>query len=137
MLKSYLIIISSSLLVLLFSSCSSNSEVVLLYSGKLDFNLDDKSVIFGRVVNKNTNEPLINAIVIIDSTLLGAKTDYNGDYKIAKIPAGIYNIKVSSIRFEKVLFNIKIEKGRRYLIDFFLPEGSIGPLIQDNSNIGL
>ena len=137
MLKSYFIIISTSFIVFLFLSCASKSEVVLLYSGKLDVNLDDKSVIFGRVVDKSTNEPLINAIIIIDSTSFGTETDYNGNYKISKIPAGTYNIKASYIGYENVLFNIKIEKGQRYLIDFFLPEGSIGPLLEEGSKIGL
>ncbi|MCC7093651.1 MAG: carboxypeptidase-like regulatory domain-containing protein, partial [Ignavibacteriaceae bacterium] len=119
-------------------SCASNSEAVLLYSGKLDVNLDDNSVIFGRVVAKDTNEPVINANIIIDSTLIGAAVDYNGNYKMSKIPPGIYNIKASCIGFDKaILFNIKIEKGHRYLIDFFLQKGSFGPLLNEKTGISL
>jgi hypothetical protein len=135
MIKFYLFIISSSLLL---SSCASNSEAVLLYSGKLDVNLDDYSIIFGRVVYKDTNEPLINANIIIDSTLIGAATDYNGNYKISRIPPGTYNIKASCIGFDYViLLNIIIEKGHQYLIDFFLQEGSFGPLINEKTGISL
>ena len=137
MLKSYLIIISTSLFVFLFSSCASNSEAVLLYSGKLDVNLDDNSVVFGRVVDKNNNQPLINAAIVIDSTWLGTETDDNGNYKITKIPAGTYNIKASCIGYERVSINIIIEKSERYLIDFFLSEDYIGPLINEKSKIGL
>ncbi len=104
-LKACLIIISTCLIVFSFSSCASNSQAVLLYSGKLDVNLDDNSVLFGRVVDKNTNQPLINAKIVIDSTLSGTETDNNGNYKITKIPAGTYNIKASCIGFETVSFN--------------------------------
>ena len=136
MIKFYLFIISSSLLFL--SSCASNSEAVLLYSGKLDVNLDDYSVIFGRVVYKDTNEPLINANILIDSALIGTVTDYNGNYIISKIPPGTYNIKASCIGFDNaILFNIKIEKGHQYLIDFFLQKGSFGPLINEQKGISL
>uniref|UniRef100_A0A832G7T1 Carboxypeptidase-like regulatory domain-containing protein n=1 Tax=Ignavibacterium album TaxID=591197 RepID=A0A832G7T1_9BACT len=132
MFKSYLILISFSFLLLVFSSCAHQSEGILLYSGNLDVNLDDKSLIFGRVVDKNTNEPIVNANIIIDSTYLGTGTDYNGNYKISNIPPGTYNVKASCIGFNNaILFNIKIEKGHRYLIDFFLLEGSFGPLINE------
>ncbi|MDT3697756.1 MAG: carboxypeptidase-like regulatory domain-containing protein [Ignavibacterium sp.] len=136
MIKFYLFIITSSLLFL--SSCANNSEAVLLYSGKLDVNLDDYSVIFGRVVYKDTNEPLINANIIIDSALIGTVTDSNGNYKISKILPGTYNIKASYIGFDNaILFNIKIEEGHQYLIDFFLQEGSFGPLINEQKGISL
>ncbi len=137
MLKSYLIIISTSLFVFLFSSCASNSEAVLLYSGKLDLNLDDNSVVFGRVVDKNNNRPLIKATIVIDSTWLGTETDDNGNYKITRIPTGTYDIKASCIGYETVSFNIKIETSARYLIDFFLSEVYIGHLINEKSKIGL
>ena len=136
MIKFYLFIITSSLLFL--SSCANNSEAVLLYSGKLDVNLDDYSVIFGRVVYKDTNEPLINANIIIDSALIGTVTDSNGNYKISKILPGTYNIKASYIGFDNaILFNIKIEEGHQYLIDFFLQKGSFGPLINEQKGISL
>ena len=122
MLKSYLIIVLSNLLFFLFSSCASNPNAVLLYSGKLDVNLDNKSVIFGRVVDKNTNEPLNAVNIIIDSTWIGTTTDYNGNYKITKIPAGNYTIRAGRIGFKYVKLNIKIEKGQKYLVDFFITE---------------
>ncbi len=135
MIKFYLFIISSSLLL---SNCASNSGAILLYYGKLDINLDDNSVIFGRVVDKDTNEPVINANIIIDSTLIGSEVDYNGNYKMSKIPSGTYNIKASCIGFDHaILFNIKIEKGHRYLIDFFLQKRSFGPLLNEKTGISL
>lgn len=131
------VVFLSVVLLFLYAGCASNSNVILLYSGKLDVNLDDKSVILGRVVDKSTNEPLVNAYIIIDSTWLAAKTDNNGNYQISKIPAGTYNIKAAAIGYKNVLFNIKIDKGHRYLIDFFLPESYIGPLKNEKSNISL
>ncbi len=68
---------------------------------------------------------------------MGTETDDYGNYKITKVQAGTYNIKAACIGYETVSFNIKIEEGERYLIDFFLSEVYIGPLINEKSKIGL
>ena len=58
--------------------------------------------IAGRVLDKNTNEPLIGANVIIENSSLGAACDFNGDYYILNIPPGTYTIRFEMIGYEKV-----------------------------------
>jgi hypothetical protein len=63
----------------------------------------------GKVIDKNTGEPLIGANIIIQGTTLGSVADYEGRFIIINIPPGSYNVKVSFIGYETVLFeNVKI-----------------------------
>jgi hypothetical protein len=54
----------------------------------------------GKVVDVNGKEPLVGVFVIIENTTLGEATDYNGNYEIKKLPAGIYNIEVQYIGYK-------------------------------------
>ena len=51
----------------------------------------------GKIVDKETGEPLIGCNVIITGTDLGAATDLDGSYKIIKIPPGNYKVQVIKI----------------------------------------
>jgi hypothetical protein len=63
----------------------------------------------GKVIDKNTGEPLIGANIIIQGTSLGSVADQEGHFIIINIPPGVYNVKVSFIGYETVLFeNVKI-----------------------------
>ena len=63
----------------------------------------------GKVIDKNTGEPLIGANIIIQGTILGSVADHDGRFIIINIPPGTYNVKVSFIGYESVLFeNVKI-----------------------------
>jgi len=52
--------------------------------------------ISGKVVDKETKEPLIGASVVIQGTTLGAATDINGNYVILNVPAGVYTVVASA-----------------------------------------
>jgi hypothetical protein len=49
--------------------------------------------IAGRIIDSNTNEPLVAANVIIEGSLMGATTDNDGLYYIINIPPGTYNVQ--------------------------------------------
>ena len=57
-------------------------------------------IITGSVKDKKTQEPLIGAIVSIETTALGTPTDTNGNFSIAGIPAKTYNVKVEALGYE-------------------------------------
>lgn len=56
----------------------------------------------GRVIDKSSGEPLINASVLIVGTHLGSVTDINGDYVILNIPAGAYQLRFSFLGYQTV-----------------------------------
>ena len=54
----------------------------------------------GLVADSLSNTPLIGANVYLVGTALGAATDREGEYRIARIPAGTYRLRVSYIGFK-------------------------------------
>ncbi|HMN49706.1 MAG TPA: TonB-dependent receptor [Ignavibacteriaceae bacterium] len=58
--------------------------------------------ISGKVVDKETNEPIVGANIVIEGTYYGAATDLDGYYFINNVTPGRYNLKVSAIGYHKV-----------------------------------
>jgi len=58
--------------------------------------------ISGKVIDKETNEPIVGANVIIEGTYYGAATDLEGYFYINNISPGKYIVKVSAIGYHKV-----------------------------------
>lgn len=56
----------------------------------------------GRVTDRATSEPLINATVMISGIQYGAVTDLNGDFIILNVPAGIYQVRFSFLGYQIV-----------------------------------
>jgi hypothetical protein len=56
----------------------------------------------GVVKDKQTNEPLIGANVIINGTNYGAATDIDGKFIILNIPPGRYDVTASMVGYSKV-----------------------------------
>ncbi|RPI66650.1 MAG: carboxypeptidase-like regulatory domain-containing protein, partial [Ignavibacteriales bacterium] len=57
--------------------------------------LAQNAIIAGKVVDKQTGEPLIGANVVLDGTGWGSATDINGLFKIKNIASGTYTITAS------------------------------------------
>ncbi len=54
----------------------------------------------GRVADKTTSDPLLNATVAVVGTPYGAVTDLNGEYIILNIPAGTYQLRFSFLGYQ-------------------------------------
>jgi len=61
--------------------------------------------IAGRVVDKETGEPLVGINVVVKGTSLGAATDIDGYYAILSIPPGTHTIVVSMVGYSTVTVN--------------------------------
>ncbi|MCK4812577.1 MAG: carboxypeptidase-like regulatory domain-containing protein [Candidatus Marinimicrobia bacterium] len=59
--------------------------------------------ITGRIVNAETDEPLIGANVIIQGTGLGSFTDENGYYVILNVPPATYNVVSSMVGYTRMV----------------------------------
>lgn len=59
----------------------------------------------GKVTDKKTKEPVIGATITIIGTYLGASTDVNGNYQIAGIKPGEYNVKVVFLGYKELIYN--------------------------------
>jgi hypothetical protein len=75
----------------------------------------------GRVTETGTDEPLIGANVIVLGTSLGAATDFNGEYTITNVEAGVYEVKASYVGFQsKTISNLRVNAGLTLEVDFDL-----------------
>ena len=86
----------------------------------------------GKVIDKNTGEPLIGANIIIQGTTLGSVADHDGRFIIINIPPGTYNVKVSFIGYESVLFeNVKIivDQTTQLSIDLYAKSLQVGEVV--------
>lgn len=58
----------------------------------------------GTIKDAQTGEPLIGANILIEGTDFGAATNVRGEYVILNIPPGRYNVRVSFIGYETILY---------------------------------
>jgi outer membrane receptor protein involved in Fe transport len=61
--------------------------------------------IAGRIMDKETGEPLIGVNVVVKGTSLGAATDIDGYYAILSIPPGVHTTIASMIGYSSVTVN--------------------------------
>ncbi len=88
--------------------------------------------IAGRVIDKQTGEALIGANVVITarivegseqklSHLMGAATDFNGDYFILNISPGLYVVQVSYVGYNtEIIKQVQVEVDKTTRLDFKL-----------------
>ncbi|MDO8550292.1 MAG: TonB-dependent receptor [Ignavibacteria bacterium] len=82
--------------------------------------------ISGKVIDQQSQEPLIGANILIVGTTYGAATDVNGNFSILQVPVGEYNIKASYIGYQGVTIQgIRVTSGLTVEVNFNLPSESI------------
>ena len=58
--------------------------------------------IYGKVVDKFTQQPLPGANVLVVNTNFGASTDINGKFEIQNLPSGEYLLRASILGYRSV-----------------------------------
>jgi len=113
------------MLLAIYLSCLGN-----MYAG-------ETGKIAGKVVDKETGEPLIGANVIVFSKLIegkevklnfpfGAAVDIDGEYYILNLPPGYYNIKVSYIGYsDEIRTKVEVNIDKTTRVDFKLSPKTI------------
>lgn len=82
-----------------------------------DFNLNIK----GQIKDSDSKEPLIGATVQIIGSSMGAVTDIDGNFQLAGVEDGIYDIEIKYVGYKTVVKRqIKIEDNRIVTLDFEL-----------------
>ena len=81
----------------------------------------------GKVIDKETGQPLIGANVMIDGTALGAATDVDGNYFILQIPPGAYKIRFSMIGYQTlVMDDVRLRVDLTTTLDGKLTQSAVG-----------
>jgi hypothetical protein len=90
-----------------------------------NFALAQKGIIQGRVYNAINNEPLPFAAVLLENTTIGTTTDIDGNFKIADLQPGLYNVQVQFIGFKsRIIYEVQVTNTKPVVIDFPLEEES-------------
>ena len=85
-----------------------------------------KGSLSGKIVDAETKEELIGAVVKIDGTSLGAVCDINGEYMIAGIPAGIHTVIAFMVGYqEERIENVEIKAGADTSLDITISPDAI------------
>lgn len=78
--------------------------------------------ITGKVVDKDTGEPLPGVNVLLEGTMMGAASDINGVYIMLNIPVGTYIVKAQYIGYKNVsISNIRVHADLTTEVNFDLP----------------
>jgi len=79
--------------------------------------------IAGRVVDKDTKEPLPGVNIVIEGTLMGAATDEKGYYVILNVPVGTYSVRAQYIGYQTVtISNVRVHVNRTTEVNFQLQQ---------------
>lgn len=63
--------------------------------------LSQTGTIKGRIFDKTNNEPLPFSNIYIEGTDIGSTSDYDGNFIIAAVKPGFYQLTASSLGYEK------------------------------------
>ncbi len=56
----------------------------------------------GTVIDKETGQPVIGALVMISGTAQGTITDVNGEFVISQLQPGVYSLEITHVNYETV-----------------------------------
>ena len=103
------------------------------------------AVLAGTVVDGDTGETLIGANVFVEELATGAASDLDGNYRIARLPAGTYTVRFSYAGFAtQRVTDVRLVAGQTQTLDITLSTESLGEvvvtadaIIEQNSDTGL
>lgn len=99
------------------------SAILLFYNVK---SFSQNGVLSGKISDAETNEELIGATIVIQGTLKGAITDFEGNYTLENIIPGKYNIVVSYISYNQQIFQVEINPDQTATLNVTLKPATIG-----------
>lgn len=77
----------------------------------------------GQVVDVKTNEAIIGANVVIQGTTVGASTDLDGNFVIANLKPGTYNLSVTYVAYKNQLIaDVVVQSGKKTTLQVTLVE---------------
>jgi TonB-dependent receptor len=82
-------------------------------------------VIKGVVTDSKTNESLIGTTVLIQGTMQGTITNFDGEYIIPKVNPGTYNLVISFISYESKVVRVEVEKDKETELNISLDPATL------------
>ena len=98
--------------------------VLTLFTSFISFSQTGGAV-RGFIYTKDNGEPVIFTTVFLKGTIYGANTDVNGYFSITKIPAGSYNLMITSLGFDTISELIVVKNSEIITKKLFLKKSTI------------
>jgi len=89
----------------------------------------NKGVLSGKVLDKNTGEPLINAEIIIKDLNKGTTTDDKGFYQIHNLPLGSYIVSFYYLGYQSISKKINITEQTHLSVSLKEEKQEIGEMV--------
>ncbi len=100
--------------------------VFLLLGVCLSALAQDKGKISGRVMDKDSNEPIPSANIVVEGTSIGAASNMKGEYYILNLEPRTYTLVVSVIGYSKVrVQRVSVNTGQTTIIDIEMSSKAI------------
>lgn len=100
--------------------------LIILLSTASFINAGNTGKIAGQIRDKQDNQPIIGANIVVKGTTLGAAADENGYYFILQVPPGFYELQISMIGYQTtVVQNVKVQVDLTTIINAFLSSTAI------------
>ena len=84
-----------------------------------------RGTITGRVVDRTTSQPLINAQVLVAGTTLGAVTNQDGRFVIPQVPAGQREVRITLLGYKAANQPVVIVAGATATVDFQMAQTAV------------
>lgn len=85
----------------------------------------DKSALSGYVKDKETGETIVGAVVFLENTKYGARTNKMGYFTVNNIPPAKYKVIISFLGYEKLFTEIELKGGENVRKEFELKSTSL------------
>jgi len=69
---------------------------------------EQKTTIWGRVTDGESGEPLEYVNIFLSYTAIGTSTDTNGKFMLTNVPAGIFDLVVSRMGYERQVISLRL-----------------------------
>ena len=100
--------------------------LLLLFSSISLLSTSQTGVIKGNLKDAKSNEAMIGATIMIEGTTTGTTTDFEGNFEINDVQAGIFTLIISSIGYSDLrLEKIRVEAGKETIISTTMNEQSL------------
>lgn len=79
----------------------------------------------GNILDVKSGDPMIGATVMIDGTTTGTTTDFEGNFEIHSVHAGIYKLTITSIGYDDITVDdLRVEAGKVTIVNTKMAEAS-------------
>ncbi len=82
--------------------------------------------ISGKIIDRQTNEPLVGANIMVQGTTLGAVSDPEGHFVILQVPPGVYKVQAKILGYQPMIIeNVQVATNRIAVVNFSMTQTTL------------